>query len=777
MSDLPRMPDGDARTAGRDLDALVRFHRTGESADVEPPELRPALIGEVLEPGRRFEHYPLVLLDGDDPPDAGSSVVSLSALIAQALASDSAGDESAGILSEQIPRLARAVERTLHHGPLRQALEKARGDFVAEFDLSEAGASALQEEIDRLEAALPDSGTVVGPGLRTLLELYASAIRRERRAAEGRFLDDARAMVLRLDGLLWVDATHGPDGMSSGALSGELGTAGAAHVDTERLSHLLPEHRGPTRLPAERRERVAQARDTLQQYLRLAKTGPQVVIVHSGAWPRGLDLARVETIEASNALERAAAAFDEQAERMAQVFRAARIARLELEGAYEPARHDAALARFDWRSVKRDELRLLPQVAVLERAETVRRAGVGALSELLVSARPVHALLLEHPLLQGAAEGDRLHLELGYLAAAHREVFVLQSTLAQPPHLGAGFARMVGSPRPAVAVVAVPSDESELPPVLELAVAHEARATPCFRYDPESGDTWAVCFDLDGNPQVERAWPVHELRYLDDQDVECVRAEAFTFAHAAAMDPAFRRHFRPVPAEDWSDAQVEIADYLALAEPERRLKLPFIWTVDDERRLARVVMTYELAQVCRDRSKTWRIFRELAGVDNEYARRAAEESMQRLVTMHEEELGRIREEAGQQAVRRLVNVLVGIEPPPGAAAEGAATPAVQSPAVADEAAAEMEAEPVLPDEPYIDMALCTTCNECTNLNPRMFRYNDNKQAYIADASAGTFKELVKAAEKCPARCIHPGSPRPDDSTVNDRLLARAAKFN
>jgi ferredoxin len=69
---------------------------------------------------------------------------------------------------------------------------------------------------------------------------------------------------------------------------------------------------------------------------------------------------------------------------------------------------------------------------------------------------------------------------------------------------------------------------------------------------------------------------------------------------------------------------------------------------------------------------------------------------------------------------------------------------------------EEEAEEILSfDEPYIDTPLCTTCNECTNLNPRLFEYNAEKQAFIADPSAGTLAELVKAAELCPARCIHP----------------------
>ena len=61
-------------------------------------------------------------------------------------------------------------------------------------------------------------------------------------------------------------------------------------------------------------------------------------------------------------------------------------------------------------------------------------------------------------------------------------------------------------------------------------------------------------------------------------------------------------------------------------------------------------------------------------------------------------------------------------------------------------------------EAYIDSARCTTCNECTNLNNRMFAYNADKQAQVKDARAGTFQQLVVAAERCPVSIIHPGSP-------------------
>jgi len=36
---------------------------------------------------------------------------------------------------------------------------------------------------------------------------------------------------------------------------------------------------------------------------------------------------------------------------------------------------------------------------------------------------------------------------------------------------------------------------------------------------------------------------------------------------------------------------------------------------------------------------------------------------------------------------------------------------------------------------------------------------------------------VKAAELCPARCIHPGKPRSGDSTATPEVVGRASKFN
>ena len=55
----------------------------------------------------------------------------------------------------------------------------------------------------------------------------------------------------------------------------------------------------------------------------------------------------------------------------------------------------------------------------------------------------------------------------------------------------------------------------------------------------------------------------------------------------------------------------------------------------------------------------------------------------------------------------------------------------------------------------------------------MFAYNENKQAYIADLTAGTYAQLVEAAESCQVSIIHPGKPRnPNEPDLAELTAAR-----
>jgi ferredoxin len=208
-----------------------------------------------------------------------------------------------------------------------------------------------------------------------------------------------------------------------------------------------------------------------------------------------------------------------------------------------------------------------------------------------------------------------------------------------------------------------------------------------------------------------------------------------------------------------------------------------------------------LVFACRDRLNYWRTLQELAGIQNFYVEEAVDRIIaeqqaaidaerEQLKKEHEEELESARTEAAGEAMGQLVDVLMGADLS-GMVADGAqlATMPAAEPAAAPaepDSAAPAEAEPVVEeeaeeelsfDEPWLDSDLCTTCDDCMDVNKMMFVYNDNKQAIIKDPKAGPYADLVKAAEICPAKCIHPGKPLDPNEPGLDELIARAAPFN
>ncbi|MGB5416193.1 MAG: ferredoxin, partial [Polyangiales bacterium] len=79
--------------------------------------------------------------------------------------------------------------------------------------------------------------------------------------------------------------------------------------------------------------------------------------------------------------------------------------------------------------------------------------------------------------------------------------------------------------------------------------------------------------------------------------------------------------------------------------------------------------------------------------------------------------------------------------------------------------------------PWIDTAECTACDECTQLNSKIFEYNADQKAVIKYAEAGPYKDLVKAAERCTARVIHPGLPRNRSEKGIEKWIKRGEKYN
>ncbi len=439
----------------------------------------------------------------------------------------------------------------------------------------------------------------------------------------------------------------------------------------------------------------------------------------------------------------------------------------------------------------------------------------------------------------GAAQHGKVEVrkELALIAMAHRGVYVHQSSQASASHLIGGVLRGLSKRRPALFNIYTPCPvehglaDDWAQHAARLAV--ESRAFPFLTYDPDAGPFVSDCLSLDGNPGLDEVWPTYALAYLDDDDAPQSMELPLTIADWAATEGRFKKHFREIPKKDWTDDQVSFAEYLQLAPEDREDKSPFIWAVAGDKHLRRLSVTEEIVHLAAERLAFWSQLRQMAGLEVSPSVRDQaladmetefEQKAETLRTEFESRLaqlkasyppliarrlaeGLLRSAGGPHAIGELLTsiaqgtadgplpaptTLASVSSAPAtsdALASGAApsangtgvisaTPVTAAPtAAAPPSAATAPADDDLAIEAYIESARCTTCNECTNLNRKMFAYNAEKQAYIKDPKAGTFAQMVQAAEKCPVGAIHPGTPLNPKEKDLAKWIERAKPFN
>jgi pyruvate-ferredoxin/flavodoxin oxidoreductase len=406
--------------------------------------------------------------------------------------------------------------------------------------------------------------------------------------------------------------------------------------------------------------------------------------------------------------------------------------------------------------------------------------------------------------------------ELALIALAHRGVFVHQSSQASASHLMSGVLRGMQKRRPVVINVYTPCPvEHGLSDNIAQHAARlalESRAFPYLTFDPDAGTAWADCLSLDGNPSVEDDWPTYTFEHLDENGESRSMELPLTIADWAATEGRFRKHFKKAKASDDSEF-ILFHEYVALSIERREGKTPFIYVLGTDKRAERWTVSVEIVRLAEERLQYWAQLRELAGIVvpqstrdrvNDALRSELDEKLAAVRQEYEAKLADLTATYPTVVARQLAEGLLKAVPQigPMIAASGfvmpAAAPVVPSvvtvasvvpvePAketATPVAIASPEAPPPplpatngnLAIEAYIDSERCTTCNECTNLNKKMFAYNADKQAYLKDANAGTFAQLVQAAEKCPVGAIHPGTPLNPNEKDIEKWLKRAQAF-
>jgi pyruvate-ferredoxin/flavodoxin oxidoreductase len=337
-------------------------------------------------------------------------------------------------------------------------------------------------------------------------------------------------------------------------------------------------------------------------------------------------------------------------------------------------------------------------------------------------------------------------------------------------------------------------------------------------FDPDNGPLFADALSLDGNPSVDERWPEYSIDFVDDEGASRRVTLPLTVADWAATEGRFRKHFKSLDQSKWNEDAVPFHEYVDLSADDRDGKTPYIVTVDRDKHLARLAVSSEIVRLAEERQELWAQLRELAGL------RPADSVRDRLIAgvqaEYEGKLAAIRAEYEAKlaelprvVARRMADVLLRgsaaksvvdlVVPPaptngksattsvatvapvapvtvapaaPAAPAAAAAVTASASFAVQAASAASVAVDDDLAIDAHIDSARCTSCNECINLNSRLFAYNPAKQATVGDPAAGTFQQLVVAAERCPVGIIHPGTPRNPKEKDLTKWLKRAEPF-
>ncbi len=504
---------------------------------------------------------------------------------------------------------------------------------------------------------------------------------------------------------------------------------------------------------APRRDRIAKTRETLEKRLYLLESGP------TGQGPASAVIANAtgcSSVYAStfpftpyndpwvNSLFQdtpavAKGLFEGLTATATDDIKALRVAKLELEDAYDPAVHDKYFKTFSWAQYTPEELALLPTVISMGGDGATYDIGFGALSRLLATKTPIKVVVLNTgvysntggqastasltgqdsdlsrfgPAQHGKQEDRK---ELGLIAAFHPNVFVVQTSTALQGHfLKSVMAYLNHTSSPAVLDVYTPCQAehgiADAAASQRARLAVESRMNPVFVHDPRQSATDRGWFNLEGNPDLDKDWTVTTIEYVEDGAKKLMQTP-LTPAYFAQEETRFKKQFRKL--KDEANA-VPVHEYIELPAAERAGKTPFVWTTDEHKRLVKLEVSNTIVHLVEERRKNWRTLQYLAGRSVEMLDAGHRAELQALQQRYDQAVAS--KENTLDVIARAMSELAASS---GAPANGGLAAALapfggNGQAAPAAAAASKPANGSAVDLPYIheeDVARCTNCKTC-----------------------------------------------------------------
>lgn len=603
-------------------------------------------------------------------------------------------------------------------------------------------------------------------------ENIKQAVKESWNSQKEKLMRELNVVTCQLDDILKLDI-YRREGHKSATLKKSIGSFGSSTVNTANLEALLDKSQQSTGLSEERLARISELKSDLEQ---VRKNNDFSFLFFK------FDNNCQEIVDKAEAHLNA----------QAQIFRALRISRMEAKAKYQANLHDCFFENFSWSHLDDDELKLCAPVILLLDMDKSFDQQFTELMPLLSSGLPIKMFVTQDRLTarslpnssRAAVASSSLNIEL--LPMALQKVFVFQSVFGTK-HFEDSMLRGIQSQSPGFFSILCANEES-----IESAVA--SRVFPYFVYDPSSSSDFVTRLDLSGNPQLESLWFTKELKYKAADGQEQTMSVELTLADYLLGDPVNKDEFTLLNQNGkGTESLVPLAKYLRLSAGERAGQVPVVYSVTADKALEMYVPSRDIILQSSEKMDSWHALREMTGIDNPLIQKNQKTVEERFKAEKEQALAQLRAEMEAKiqerekqvvadAMKNLSMRLLGLNSAADMGqviASAAAAPAAKAETDIPVKTVTAEPEPAaeeVSETVWVETNLCTSCDECIDLNGSIFAYNDQKLAIIKDPKGGPFKDIVKAAEMCPSHIIHPGTPQDPDEKNLDKLIERAEPY-
>ncbi len=316
---------------------------------------------------------------------------------------------------------------------------------------------------------------------------------------------------MKLSDILSAEFGHSKEGMSAERLQASIGAAHRDTFDFAAMSRMLTAATVNVPMAESRRQRLR----GLLATLRTQRFFPPAT--ENDKW---IGVAEPYSFQFETCAD-AVAAYRERMPKMTELAKAMAVAKLETDGEYNEARHDAFFAEFGDNGLDADDIAAFPDYLICLRAADFRAAEQDLILRAFVGGMPAKLVVQTDDLLEQSPIRDDFLVaglrsrQLASSAIGFGAAYVLQSSSATLFQMRERVLRGLAYRGPALFSVFSGANASSLPPYLAAAAAAEARAFPAFTYDPSAGADWASRFSLDANNQADLDWPSQRLDYED----------------------------------------------------------------------------------------------------------------------------------------------------------------------------------------------------------------------------------------------------------------------